>query len=256
MNYLRGDAFITQGCDNASIIAHIDDHVIKRSKGKKGNLYQLDRVDPPYEAFGVTVPDDIAQVLNLDEINFQGQLDAPFLFSLSSGDIARELNRVVALDLIDSSLANIASEVRRANDSVKTSQERLALAENKCQELGWVQQADQALQKLERVYQQVQDAQEVVEDLKSLIVEIEALQSALDGDEQTIITLGELVAAGQVVYDAREEIEELETLLETAQQYQDEISDLERQGYDLEHELREMAGERCPLCGLEGGDLL
>ena len=52
-----------------------------------------------YEAFGNDVPPAVSKLLGLAEVNFQGQHDAAFWFGLSPGQLAKELNKIVDLEL-------------------------------------------------------------------------------------------------------------------------------------------------------------
>lgn len=54
-----------------------------------------------YEGMGTDVPDMVAKALNLEDINFQSQLDKPYMVSQTSGDIARTINRITHLDDVD-----------------------------------------------------------------------------------------------------------------------------------------------------------
>jgi vacuolar-type H+-ATPase subunit I/STV1 len=72
-----------------------------------------------FEAFGTNVPDEIALLLNLDEINLQYQLDAPFLLSVSPGQVAQHFNAIAKLDQIDRGLFNINKAVRELESENK-----------------------------------------------------------------------------------------------------------------------------------------
>ena len=94
-------------------------NTIKRIEGKE-KIYQLN--DLTFKAFGVTVPNEIIATLNLEDINFQYQLDPPFLLSKSSGEIAYYFNRIARLDKIDSSQSNIKKWIGVIEQSIATKQ--------------------------------------------------------------------------------------------------------------------------------------
>lgn len=50
---------------------------------------------------GTGVPDRVTEILNLQDLNVQAQLDAHFLIADSPADVAREINRITNIDLID-----------------------------------------------------------------------------------------------------------------------------------------------------------
>lgn len=71
-----------------------------------------------YTGFGVHVPDPIAEFINMSDVNIQGQLDLPFLLSDTPGEVARQLNKAVRLNDIDTGLSSIGSTYRTANQSL------------------------------------------------------------------------------------------------------------------------------------------
>lgn len=65
-----------------------------------------------YQAVGSSVPDHIQQLFPLYDFNWKEQGEGHFLIGLSSGKVAQQLNRVVALDSIDCILSEISSRIR------------------------------------------------------------------------------------------------------------------------------------------------
>lgn len=102
---------------------------VTRRRTKSDNAYFLDlpgEKQKQFRAFGrFQVPDEIQAVLRVNEINFQAQMDAPFLLSSSPGEVAQILNRTVNLDVIDSSLSNIRKKKDKATSGLKAAQKRV-----------------------------------------------------------------------------------------------------------------------------------
>ena len=93
---------------------------IQRQRSASNNSYGMDGVE--FKAFGNDVPEDIARVLNVSELNFQGQHDAPLWFTESAGEVSRRLNYIVDLSQIDSTLSAIDSIVREQRWLVQLSE--------------------------------------------------------------------------------------------------------------------------------------
>jgi len=66
-----------------------------------------------------TVPDKILQVLNLGELNFQSQLDPPFLVTSSSGEIAKTINRVTHLEQVDEFVSDLSKKIGGFSREIK-----------------------------------------------------------------------------------------------------------------------------------------
>lgn len=115
-----GDEFISHWADTAEgRIGLTEGPVVGRVRGKAGNYYYIDWPDRKREEFKAPgsgpPPDAITKLLNIDAINFQGQMAGPFLLGDSPPEVARFLNRIVDLEVIDKSLTMINSRLRREN---------------------------------------------------------------------------------------------------------------------------------------------
>ena len=164
-NRPRGDAFIRYGSKQATVIVSTDSGVAKRKKSKSKNLYQLD--DQNFKAFGNDVPEAISTALNLSDINFQGQHDSPFWFNDSAGEVSRQLNKIVDLTVIDSTLSNLAGELRKARSEESVIQDRLDKTSEQRKVLKYIRTKDKELKEIE-----IQESE-----LASIMAEIDSLAS-------------------------------------------------------------------------------
>ena len=144
-----GQAFIKQGASGCSVQLFIDERKIVRSRGKGTNSYKLDGHE--LKAFGTNVPDTISQIVNLSPVNFQQQHDAPFWFSLSAGQVSRELNAIVDLGMIDDALAAAAKGLSSARSEAAVTEDRLEAAELRLKGLGWVKEAGAEFDKVQAI---------------------------------------------------------------------------------------------------------
>lgn len=101
----------------------IDKHTISRKRSNSVNLYRLDGHD--LKAPGMKVPQQIADLVNIGEANLQSQIEPPFWFTESAGEVSRRLNSIINLGSIDRALEKAASEVRRSKARLEISSERL-----------------------------------------------------------------------------------------------------------------------------------
>ena len=118
-----GDGFIRHGKKSCSVKMWIDGRKVERRKSKGENVYLIDgRV---LEAVGTDVPEEVQKLVNVTSENFQGQHDPLFWFSLSSGEVAKQLNRIVDLDVIDRSASWLASKARSSKAELSVAEKRL-----------------------------------------------------------------------------------------------------------------------------------
>jgi hypothetical protein len=126
-NSPSGLAMLRHGEKSVRVRITVDGHVVERERSKSKNVYRLDGAE--YVAFGADVPDPVARVLSVSALSIQRQHDPPYLLAANAGEAARELARVVDLDVIDRTRASVARERRAATaavDSVAPECDRLA----------------------------------------------------------------------------------------------------------------------------------
>ena len=123
-NRPSGDEFRRFGTKLTKVEVTTDTLKITREKGDKLNRYTLeylkDNSKMHFNGFGQSVPEEIKKALNLKDINFKTQFDDNFLLPpISSGEVARQINQFVDLDVIDRALANINAEYKGLNKQIE-----------------------------------------------------------------------------------------------------------------------------------------
>lgn len=210
--------YIRHGKRGTSVKLYVDGHKVGRSKSSSLNAYSLD--DAEFKSFGTKVPDPILNLLNVDEVSFQGQHDGPFWFTLTAGEVSRRLNAIVDLSVIDESLSAIANRCRRKQHAVEIAQERLEKSKGKKESLKWAIDAD-------RQYRSVEEAERKAD---NLAVCCDALSAEMESAQQRIEAVREAERAcesGQKVIDAgraygalRKQYERLSSIIESAQHHE------------------------------------
>ena len=123
-----GTNIIRQGTEECIVELETSGGVVKKYKGKD-NYYEIN--SEVFRACGNSVPDTIATVINISDINCLGQFDGYYLVFESSGEIAKELNKALNIDLIDMCVSSCNSSIREYNSLIKTQtkQQELLLSE-------------------------------------------------------------------------------------------------------------------------------
>ncbi len=221
--------------------------VVCRSRGESGNSYSLN--GSRYTAFGRGgVPEDIANLLNVGEINFQGQHDPPFWFHLSPGQVSKELNAVVNLDLIDSSLAAAASCVRKARATVEVSEERLTAARDKRDALKWVAEAQADFTILDKQHNQLSKDCEKRSRLATLIDNGTRVASEAQNAAKAHSRLTKVVSLGDKAAIIQGKAKRLSELLDSINDKEQELCNLRGDLSDASDKLKAALKGKCPLC--------
>lgn len=248
-NSIRGDDFITHGFDSCRVVVRIDDKKITRKIGKGGNSYQIDK-EEPYKAFGSTVPESIANLLNLDEsLNFQGQLDPPFWFWLSPGEVSRQLNRIVDLERIDNVLSRCAGELRQTRSNLQYAEERLTEASKERDKLAWTVQANREWEAIEVLQRnnvikraEIDALQSAVEEATTLASEVQMLSAAK----------ADALALMQQLERGRKLAEEIAAMCEAVEEAEEACTSVQEARRELDQARKQFEQDRgkiCPACG-------
>ncbi len=123
-----------------SVELEFDDGSVKRYRNPEANGYSLN--GEKKEAIGKEeVPAAIRDFWNMNEANFSGQHDLPFLLAIGGGQVAEYLNRIVHLDIVDVVLAKAESQRRDLGKEIKRNDEDLKAVRDRIKRLEWVEKA-------------------------------------------------------------------------------------------------------------------
>jgi chromosome segregation ATPase len=210
-NNITGEEFIKEGKEETRVILTVavgeGEVKITRRRGRE-NAYELEGEE--YKSFGFDVPDPIKKVLSLGDINFQGQHDAPFWFTESAPEVSRRMNAVIDLGIIDTTLANIANEVRRVQERRTLTEERLTEAKDKLKELEPGRERVEEFKLLKDRHDQHFDLETKCISLSGKIQKIQSLREVSRVAEEKAAGGKELVAGMREVLDQDSRIADLE----------------------------------------------
>lgn len=219
LNLPDGDSFIRHGSNGAVATLRIDGHEITRKRLTNGeNTYHLDGNE--YKAFGRGVPDTIAALLQVDRINFVGQKEPDFWFSLPPVEVARQLNAIVDLGVIDDALENIGRKVRQGQDAVKTATERMATSKAQRDSLEWVESAERSLTDVETAWATVETTEQQIATLRSYVSHIEHYEQQRDAAAARVDAIADVGRAGAACLKISAQIDGLAALIVDIERYQ------------------------------------
>ncbi len=214
-NRPSGDKFISWDADKASVRLTIDKKKITRRKGKGVNSYKLSGYKDPFTGFNTNVPKPIADLVNMSDINFQGQHEAPFWFCESPPEVSRQLNKIVNLEVIDKTLANIAFGIRKANTTIEITQNRLDDAMEDKKELDYIIELDKDLIEIEELEKtKVRIAVESAT-LRDIIDNVVRHSSRRDNAAQSNLSGLSAIEKGRIWREIRDLIETLDNHVKT-----------------------------------------
>lgn len=244
-NRPTGNAFIRYGSDETAVKIEVDGKLITRRKSSAENSYDLD--GKKFKAFGSDVPSEIVTLLNLDEVNFQGQHDSPWWFMRTPGEVSRELNQIINLGLIDSTLANVAAELRKVRAWIGVSKERLAVIEKEKEILAWVPKANEDLQATEQLCSEIIKKRLGLTRIKELLDKGSKLDNLIQNATGANLGGFQALEMGRKALDSSERVDRLRKLIKLAGEWGEEECQKKKEAKVIEKQLASQ--ENCPLCG-------
>lgn len=250
LNEPRGDAFVTHGKDFARVKITLasGDIITRQTSGKAGNSYRLNGGEP-YKAFGSTVPDEIAKLINVDGVNFQGQLDPPFWLMASPGEVSRSLNRIVDLERIDTVLSRCSGKIRSTKAAIGVCEKRLEQAEADCGRLAWVEQAYLDKQALNEQEHDIVRKRSELASLRELLVKARRYSEIAQDAADAKLAAVEVKVAFSRLQELADRVEKGRGLIRQAREAERACSEYSAEAARLRKELEEETGGTCPACG-------
>lgn len=210
--------FLRHGAKTAAVELFIDGRRVKRVKGKGVNCYHLD--GKKLSAVGKTgVPEEIARLLNVTPANFQNQHDALFWFSETPGAISKKLNKIVNLELIDSSLAAAGAGVRDAGRRLADAKEELKAAKEAEETTRWMDDFVAKGRRLAKAKKELDKTDEELQELKSLVTQARNARGLVKAQEQAVNVGRKVVSAGRELVKVDGQVSDLGGLITQARRY-------------------------------------
>jgi hypothetical protein len=162
----------TNATEVSKVIASDGVTTIGRVKDDKVNGYfiqQEGKEEINFKAIKTDIPFEVQRALNLSEVNIQRQKDTFFLIDESSGQVAKELNKVSGLSSIDAALKLVNSAVTSLTSDVRSKNSLIEQSKIKIEETKWVLDADSHLFSIENLNEEIDAIEEKQKNVTSLV---------------------------------------------------------------------------------------
>lgn len=240
-----GRSFVTSGCKEkeCSVEIEFDDCVAERRLGKDGG-YVLD--GEAYKAVGKQIPEDVAAAMNIQPVNIQQQHDPPFLLSESPAEVARCLNEVADLQLIDTSLANAKKAITKTTRDMEQAESNIAKYSADLEEYEGLDELLERLEELEELERDRKKARKAAGELERAIAKYKDAYARVE----TIGKVPDLSKAEKLqgkLSKAEQEADELDRLIAIVEKQRKACKALKEKLAELESKMPDV----CPTCGQE-----
>ena len=173
-NRPSGDKYRTHGTKET----RVEWKGVTRVRDNTAGSYIVDGVE--YKALRSEVPRQVTEKLQLSEINFRPQHAAYFLLNDSPGAVARAMNELADLGLIDYTTAEIKRQRGQNAALIEVKAKDLEKREEEVKSLAWAVDADIDLAVIEEVESARELTIKVVDELSSITRQLQELEDRLN----------------------------------------------------------------------------
>jgi exonuclease SbcC len=224
-----------------------DGRTITRTRGKKENSYTLDK--QIFKSFGKNkVPQEIMDALQLDLINFQRTNKEPFLIFSSPSEVAKVINDIVDLTIIDKSQSNARKALMRVQRQIKSEKEQLEERKENLKNLAWIDSAQEALSKLENKYAKLVKTRRRYDSIDITLLRLQEVQEGIEELKKLKPAkklIDQLIQKQQALTETSRKVDQLSSLLGELKTINPDIILLKKENKRLKDKLPNI----CPLCG-------
>ena len=159
--------------------------IAKNRIGKTSSYVIEDDVEAiTYEAFKQDVPDEIRSALNMSEINIQSQHDSYFLLNDSPGEVARKLNELTGLDVIDRLFKFINGKILSTKRLLDDASSNIATTTSDIERLSYIDALERDLEALEVLINAYNKKAKEQDEVHSLLISLEELDEKIKDYEE------------------------------------------------------------------------
>ncbi len=249
-NRPSGDSYKSYWADETKVELTINNNKITREKTKTKNLYKFN--DEVYEAFGTEIPGKIKNEINFSDINFQYQMDAPFLFSKSNGEIAKYINEIINLDIIDKSLSNIERMKRDYIRKLENERELLKTNQDEIKKYNNLNELEIKITALEKLENNIILLKDKWNKLYCLKTNIESQKKLIEETNKKIKyenKINSLIELSDKIEKLNDKYSDIVWIINSIIKYKNDIDKINNKLKLDEIEYKKLLGNVCPLCG-------
>ena len=236
-NRPRGLAFKTHNSkEPVEVAATFDGVTATRIRSKTVNQYKLG--NEIYDVVGSDVPEEITNFLNVSDNTIQSQHEDYFLLQNSPGEVAKKLNKVANLEIIDFVTKKVNSEITTTETTIKETENTIKETEESLQEYKHLDKAEELINTISDQTQKQEEVEEEYEQLTTTINTIQETEEDIKGLNEWLEIEDDVLPIIEMANELKEvqiDEEELQTTIDSITELEERIQELSDQaGYEEE----------------------
>jgi len=204
-----------------------EDTFVVRRKNKDENAY--DTPDGILDAVGSDVPQEVQDITNMSEINIQSQHDGYFMLNESPGNVGRELNKIVGLDIINESFKKCDQLIRTAISDLAYCEQSIKEKKVELTSFDGIDKVEALVNEIAGLITKHDNLDSETRELSLLIEDIKKEQTILDDLNDFLLVVPKYTELSKMVIDygaKEEELKKLKDLITDIENEQETLSSL------------------------------
>jgi len=170
--------------------------IVLRERNDSGKNHYVINNGEPLRALRTDVPQEVKDVTQMKDVNIQGQhpTEQYFLLADKPGQVAKKLNEVAGLTVMDKAMSEINSQVRSTNSELKLIKKEIETNETKLKKSDWVPKAVVFANKLKKFKTKLENKSTKIQQLSHAITQLEIVNEKLQhfkGIEKALMEITE-----------------------------------------------------------------
>ena len=210
----RGDYFVSWFATDKDItsvgIEFDDETYVIRKKGKGVNAYDLSTGELP--TIGTDLPDEVKAITRMGPINIQEQKEQYYMLKETAGTVAKELNSLVGLDIIDQTLSKLNTLENTNSTELKIHTRDRDEIENSLGRLDFVDDLEKRVEHIEALWKEYQEVLKGKSDIIRLAEEIKEEDEFIKEISEWLVIKGPVEKLRGLIAESAEIKKSLENL--------------------------------------------
>lgn len=246
-----GSGYISNWGGSTVVSVDFDDGPLTRVREGDFNGYILGLHDE-YKGFAHNIPEPVSDFINMTSINFQHQMDSPFMLSWPAGQRGSFINDTVNLEVMDKTVANIKRIINNDAKKIEANESNIEHMEKLLSDFEDLEEIEDLVDDLEKKLDRLERLKEKHSNLINLIDDIEDVEIFIECQEDKLKAQRLIQGLDKVLeryISLKEEEESLSDLLHSLDSMEIQIQRWSKDMRQSEKEFQELMPDTCPLCG-------
>jgi len=252
LNRPLGKSIVKKGESNTKVKLIFDNGVIRKKRKKEITTYNINGT--VLKAIGKDLPKEVMDVSLVEDKNYQQQHNPYFLLVKSPGEVAKELNDLAGISVIDKLFTAINGELRKTKAELISVEEEIPELKAKLEETIDIEDLEVKVNRFAKLLKRNKQKQLAINAIAETISDIEDIDNEKQKNDKQLQhgdTIANVKKKIEKLLGKRKELDSITTHIINFEDVNDELA-LAKEDMEVLEKRKKKAMrtiEQCPLCG-------